>query len=137
MIKYWQIIVGAVAAFIVSWLLHSAYVTGLKAIHESQLQDAVKKISAQYEEKRIKTEDLNRALLKDKAALNRLADNLKRVRQCDSVAITSKADSGGKPSAGINARSVDAGTLIDYGRDCEAIRIEAVSMKEWIDALYR
>ena len=132
-LRYWQPILSAIAAFAISYVLHSAVMMITKAKHEAEIASVQKALKDEFAKEIKKTEDNSRAYQSKVYNLNKLLDNLKRVHAGRCVYVQTPSGSSDSTSSGnLNVRGIDANTLIEYGGKCEQLRLQLISLQDYL-----
>lgn len=132
LLKYWQIILGAIAGFGLCWMLHLIILSNARIDFQQQLEkDRAAQLQACEKDKLI-TKDVSNGYAKDIAALNTKLRGLRKSCQ-SSVSVTRPASGANATSGGaINARPVAFDDLTEYGGDCETYRLKLKNLQEFI-----
>lgn len=136
-LNWFQVGGGALAAFALSWLLHTVDVGRIEAGQKKALTDQQTVLEKHCADDKQLTEENSRAY---KNNMDILADRLialKRVQPARCV-MPVAGETGGGPSSPFtdeHARpdGVSTDALLDYGADCERLRLQVISLQSFIN----
>lgn len=135
LLKYWQPILAAGAALLVSYGTHKIVMMYVKSQHEIELATLLADMTKKCKEAQAITREVSDEYQSQISALNRRVADLKRVRtQC--VPFYSDPTGGHHGSTDGEFRGPDggitAGTLLDFARDAEQTRLQLIGCQDWI-----
>lgn len=141
MINWLQIALGAVPAFVLSYVLHSAHVYYIKSQHEDAIKKTKETIVNDCNDKIEQVQEVNYDYQKKNHALNKYIDNTKRMYEGGVIRLHTNpttASVDGAATGGINGRShvVTHQSLIEFAGACEQLRLRLSSVKDWSDKAY-
>jgi len=135
-----QVAGGAVAAFALSFLLHTVDVNRIESNHRAEMAKQKTDLETAFAADKKLTEENSRAYQKQVSNLTRKLADAKRLLPSRCVVPVTGQASGGNRGAtgGINARldGVSSDALIDYAGECERYRLQVISLQDFINQVW-
>ena len=139
-LRYWEIILAAIVTAATAWMLHSVDVQRIESKNRAALatqQAALEEECAS--DKRI-TEESSREYESKINALSVRLNNSKRMRENYCIVPIASPTNGGlgvAPAGGhVRSHGVPVEEFYDYAGTCERLRIQVISLQDFIDKTY-
>lgn len=140
-VSWIQIGIGSIAAFALSWLLHTVDVNRIDNNWQDKLDAQKVEILKSCADDKKLTEDVSHDYQNKLAALNKQLSTIKLHQPSRCVMpIAGKASSGtGGDSKGkyVGQDGVDSDALYDYATTCEHYRLQVISMQDFISKVWQ
>lgn len=140
LLRYWEIIVAAIVTAATAWILHSMDVQRIESKNHAVLiaqQTALEEKCAS--EKKI-TEESSREYESKIDALNIRINDSKRMRENYCIVPIAGPTNGGLGVASsrghVGSHGVPIEEFYDYAGTCERLRIQVISLQDFIDKTY-
>lgn len=127
---------GAIAAFALSWLLHTVDVDRIEAEQQAALTAQEEKLHAECANDKAITKGVDDDLQAKNTALTRRIGELKRVQPSTCIvpapnpSVSGNAAPGGTVSAG--AHGITTNALYDFAFDAERYRLQLIACQDFI-----
>lgn len=140
LLRYWQPLLASIATACVAWMLHSLDVGRIENKNRTALAAQQTALEEKFASDKKLTEESSRDYQIQVDALNLKLVDVKRMRPNHCITpITGEADSSNGSSSigkhgGQDGVSTDA--LYEYAGTCERLRIQVISLQDFIDGVW-